>query len=72
MTELQPFENSEFGSLCNSFYFVAANWANSKFSNGYNSVILKAIIMTFLPRVQNCGGSLKMSKKSKTLFWEHF
>ena len=48
---------------------------NSEFPNGYNSVILKAIIMKFLPRVQNCGPSLKMpknAKKLKKLFWEHF
>ena len=31
----------------------------SEFSSGYNSVILKAIIMKILPRVQNCDGSLK-------------
>ena len=45
------------------FNIYVANWANPKFSNGYNSVILKAIIMKFLPCLQNCGPSLKMPKK---------
>ena len=30
---------------CKPTYSGAVNWANPKFSNGYNSVILKAIIM---------------------------
>ena len=45
------------------FNIYVANWANPKFSNGYNSVILKAIIMKFLPRIQNCGPSIKMPMK---------
>ena len=54
------------------FNIYVANWANLKFSNGYNSVIFKASIMKFLPRVQNCGGSLKMPKIEKKYFGNIF
>ena len=54
------------------FNIYVANWANPKFSNSYNSVILKAIIMKILPHVQNCDGSSKMQKNQKHYFGNIF
>ena len=50
------------------FDIYVVNWVNPKFSNGYNSVILKAIIMKILPHIQNCGASLKMPNNQKNYF----
>ena len=54
------------------FDIYVVNWVNPKFSNGYNSVILKYSTMKFLPCVQNCGLSLKMPKNRKKYFGNIF
>ena len=54
------------------FNIYVANWANPKFSNVYNSVILKASIMKILPCIQNCGPSLKLPKNQKNYFGNIF
>ena len=50
---------------CKPTYFGAANWANPKFSNGYNSVILKAIIMKKSENLNKCRGNSKMEINEK-------
>ena len=72
MTELQPFENSNFGSVCNSFYFGAANWANPKFSSTITQSFLKSKFMKKSVDIENCNGSLKMQKCLKNKFGKIF
>ena len=70
MTELQPFKNFGFAQFI--FQNICGKLANPKFPNRYKSVTLKAIIMKFLPRIQNCGLSLKMPKNRKKYFGNIF
>ena len=56
-------------------YFGAANWAKSKFWNGYNSVICKAIIMKNSESIDKCHRILNMQKNENIIYhfsWKTF
>ena len=54
------------------FNIYVANWANPKFSNGYNSVIFKVKIYEKTGDIENCNGRSKMQKYLKNKFGKIF